>query len=182
MNTTNLIKFGASAAGALLILLFANWAASAMYQVAEDTGHGYEEGHAPAQGYVIAALDAEDHGGAAEEAAPEVPFAEVFAAADAAKGEGEFKACKSCHALEAGKNGTGPSLHGVVGRAIGSEAGFGYSDALLAHAGDSWTPENLDHWLTDPKAFASGNKMSFKGIKKVEDRANLIAYLATIGG
>ena len=182
MNTTNLIKFGASAAGALLILLFANWAASAMYQVAEDTGHGYEEGHAPAQGYVIAALDAEDHGGAAEEAAPEVPFAEVFAAADAAKGEGEFKACKACHKLEDGANSTGPSLYGVVDRAIATEPGFGYSDAMLAHQGDSWTPDHLNAWLTDPKGFAPGNKMTFKGIKDIQDRANLIAYLATIGG
>ncbi len=181
MNTTNLIKFGASAAGALLILLFANWAADAMYRVAEDTGHGYEEGHEPAQGYVIAAMDAADHGGG-DEAAPEVNFEEVYAAADAAAGEGEFRACKSCHALEDGKNGTGPSLYGVVGRPIGSEPGFGYSDALLAMSGESWTPEHLNQWLTDPKAYVPGNKMTYKGMKDVGDRANLIAYLATIGG
>ncbi|MEZ5723029.1 MAG: cytochrome c family protein [Paracoccaceae bacterium] len=178
-NTTNLIKLGASAAGALLILLFANWAASAMYTVGETAAHGAEE-HEPTRGFVIAAMDTADHG--TDEAAVEVSFEEVYATADAAKGEGEFKACKACHKLEDGANSTGPSLYGVVDRAIATEPGFGYSDAMLAHQGDSWTPDHLNAWLTDPKGFAPGNKMTFKGIKDIQDRANLIAYLATIGG
>ncbi len=179
-NTTNLIKFGASAAAALLILLFANWAASAMYQVAADEGHG-DEDHAPARGYVIAALEEEDHGGE-EEVVVEVNFDEVYAAADAGKGEGEFKACKSCHKLEDGANSTGPSLFGVVGRPIASVGDFGYSDALLGLAGSAWTPEELQAYIQNPKDYAPGNKMNYKGMKDVEDRANLIAYLATIGG
>ena len=178
-NTTNLIKLGASAAGALLILLFANWAASAMYTVGETAAHGAEE-HEPTRGFVIAAMDTADHG--TDEAAVEVSFEEVYAAADAAKGEGEFKACKACHKLEAGANSTGPTLFGVVDRPIASVADFGYSDALLALSGESWTPEHLNDWIHDPKAYAPGNKMTYKGMKKIEDRANLIAYLATIGG
>ncbi|MCB1328547.1 MAG: cytochrome c family protein [Maritimibacter sp.] len=178
-NTTNLIKLGASAAAALLILLFANWAASAMYTVGEDFAHGEDE-HEPTRGFVIAAMDTE--AAASEEPVVEVDFGEVYAAADAAAGEGEFKACKSCHKLEEGANGTGPSLYGVVGRPIASVADFGYSDALLALSGESWTPEHLNDWIHDPKAYAPGNKMTYKGMKKIEDRANLIAYLATIGG
>jgi len=182
MNTTNLIKFGASAAGALLILLFANWGASALYGLGEETPHVAEGAHAP-QGYVIAAMDsAETSGGDATAAAPEENFADVYAAADPAKGEKQFKACKACHKLADGENSTGPSLYGVVDRPIGTEAGFSYSDALLAHQGDTWTPENLNAWLTDPKAYADGTKMNYKGMKKIGDRANLIAYLATNPG
>ncbi len=177
-NTNNLMKFGASAIAALLILLFANWAASAMYQVAEDTGHGDEEHETP-RGYVIAAMDAEGHGGA-EADAVEVSFEEVYAAADAAAGEKAFKKCQTCHKLEDGENGTGPHLYGLVGRAIGTVDGFPYSDNLAANGG-TWTPEELNLWLEDPKAYSAGSKMVLK-TKKIEDRANLIAYLATIGG
>lgn len=180
-TTNNLIKFGASACAALLILLFANWGASAIYQVAEDTGHGEhgEEDHGPARGFVIAAMDAEDHG---DEEVVEVSFDEVYATADAAKGEGEFRACKACHKLEDGANSTGPHLWGLIDRPIASVDGFGYSDALLALQGENWTPQHLNDWIHDPKGYAPGNKMTYKGMKDIEDRANLIAYLATIGG
>ena len=177
-NTNNLMKFGASAIAALLILLFANWAASAMYRVAEDTGHGDEEHETP-RGYVIAAMDDEDHGGE-EEAAVEVSFEEVYAAADPAAGEKAFKKCQTCHKLEDGENGTGPHLYGLVGRAIGGVDGFPYSDNLAA-IGGTWTPEELNLWLEDPKAYSAGSKMVLK-TKDIEDRADLIAYLATIGG
>jgi cytochrome c len=79
-----------------------------------------------------------------------------------------------------GTDGTGPHLNGVVGRAIASVGGFGYSDGLKALAAKSWTPEELDHWLENPKGYAPGNKMSFAGLPKVEDRANLVAYLASL--
>ena len=178
-NTNNLIKLGASACAALLILLFANWAASAMYKVAADDhgAHG-EEDHGPARGFVIAAVEDEDHG--AEEEVVEVAFADIYAAADVAAGEKAFKKCQSCHKLGDGENGTGPHLYGLLDRPIGSVAGFAYSDDLAGHGG-TWTPEELNVWLEDPKAFAAGSKMVLK-TKKVEDRANLIAYLATIGG
>lgn len=176
-NTTNMIKLGASAAGALLIFLFANWGAHSLYQVAAPESHGEEE-HAMVRGYVIAAED-----GAVEEAEPEVEvsFADLYAAADPAAGEKVFGKCKACHKLEDGANATGPSLFGVVDRPMAEAAGFGYSDALLALQGGSWTPEEIDAYVTNPKDYAPGNKMTFAGLKKPEDRANLIAYLATIG-
>jgi len=178
-NTNNLIKFGASAA-ALLILLFANWAASSMYKVAEDAGHGEhgEEDHGPTRGFVIAMAEEADAG--AEEAAVEVSFADVYAAADPAEGESAFRKCQSCHKLGDGENGTGPHLFGVLDRPIGGVDGFAYSDDLAGNGG-TWTPEELNVWLEDPKAYAPGSKMVLK-TKDIEDRANLIAYLATIGG
>ncbi len=106
----------------------------------------------------------------------------ALAGGDAAAGEKLFKKCKACHQIGDGaKNRTGPVLTGVVGREIASYEGFKYSKALLAHkeAGHSWTVEFLDKFLTKPKDFAPKTKMSFPGLKDAEDRANLIAYLAT---
>ncbi len=97
-------------------------------------------------------------------------------AGDAAAGEKSFAKCKACHAVVAGKNGVGPSLAGVVGRASGSVDGFKYSDAAKG-AGVTWTAETLDKYLADPKGFMPGNKMIFPGLKDAAERANVIAYL-----
>lgn len=176
-NTNNLIKLGASAAGALLILLFASWGASALYKVADDA-HGDEE-HAVVRGFNIAPEAGEE-----TEAEEEVvlAFADVYAEADPSKGERVYGKCRACHKLEEGAHTTGPALYGIVGHDKAAMDGFAYSDALLAMAGETWTPENLDAWLEDPRGYAPGNKMTFAGLKDIEDRANLIAYLATIGG
>jgi cytochrome c len=90
-----------------------------------------------------------------------------------------FSKCKACHKLEDGANGTGPHLFAVVDRTVGAVDGFGYSGKLVAVA-ETWSAENLDAFLTNPKGFAPGTKMSFSGLKKATDRANLIAYLQTI--
>jgi cytochrome c len=95
---------------------------------------------------------------------------------DAAAGEKVYKKCKSCHAIEAGKNKVGPSLAGISGRDAATVDGFKYSDAL-AGSGLVWTDENLDQYLAKPKAFVPGTKMTFPGLKKEADRANVIAYL-----
>ncbi len=102
-------------------------------------------------------------------------------AGDAAAGAKVFNQCKACHTLEAGKNRVGPSLHGVVGREAASVEGFKYSDAMKS-SGLTWTPETLDKYLADPKGFVPGNKMAFAGVKKPEDRRNVIAYLQKEGG
>jgi cytochrome c len=101
-------------------------------------------------------------------------------AGDAAKGEKVFKKCKACHAIEEGKNKTGPSLYGVVGREAGLVEGYKYSKAM-AGSGLVWDAETLDGFLTKPKSYLKGTKMSFAGLKKEDDRANVIAYLATLG-
>lgn len=103
--------------------------------------------------------------------------APALAEGDAAAGEKVFNQCKACHTVQAGQNRVGPSLFGVVGRKAGTAEGFAYSPAMKG-ANLTWTPENLDKYLTDPKALVPGNKMAFPGLKKPEDRANVIAYLA----
>lgn len=97
-------------------------------------------------------------------------------AGDAEAGEKIFNQCKACHSVKAGENRVGPSLNGVVGRKAGTGEGFKYSDAIKT-AGVTWTPENIDKYLADPKGFVPGNKMAFAGLKKPEDRQNVIAYL-----
>ena len=100
----------------------------------------------------------------------------ALADGDAAAGEKLFVKCKTCHTLEAGKNKVGPSLAGLMGRAAASLADFNYSDAMKA-SGLTWDETTLNEYLADPKGKVPGNKMVFPGMKKDEDRANLIAYL-----
>ena len=88
--------------------------------------------------------------------------------------------CKACHNFEEGGAAKiGPPLWGVVGRDIASVEDFKYSEALTEKEGD-WSYENLDAFLTQPKEWAPGTKMAFAGIKKPEDRANVILYLRSL--
>lgn len=113
----------------------------------------------------------------AKPAEPEVNALDLLAAADPAKGEKVFKKCAACHNVEpGGNNGTGPALYGIVGAPKAGNAGFAYSDALK-DLGGSWTFEDLDAFLANPKKFAKGTKMSFAGLKKPGDRAAILAYL-----
>ena len=100
----------------------------------------------------------------------------ALAEGDAAVGEKLFVKCKTCHTLEAGKNKVGPSLAGLIGRPAASVADFNYSDAMKA-SGLTWDEATLNEYIADPKGKVPGNKMVFPGVKKDEDRANLIAYL-----
>ncbi|WGH79486.1 c-type cytochrome [Jannaschia ovalis] len=175
MDTMTFTKAGGAFCGALLIFLLGAWGAESLYHVGSD-GHG--EDHA--MGYEIEVASAEDDAAPAE-AEPEIPFEEVFVNASAADGEGLWRQCAACHKLEQGENGTGPYLYGVVGREIGAAEGYSYSDAL-AGKGEAWTPENLNGFLLNPKEWAPGTKMAYRGMSDIEDRANLIAYLETIGG
>ena len=172
-DTMTLTKAGGALCGSLLIFLLVKWGGESLYHMGAG-GHGEEE---ITQAYVIDT--GADEG--AEEVVEEGPaFEEVFAAADAAKGERVFGKCKACHKLD-GANGTGPHLDGVVGREVAAVGGFGYSSAMAGHGG-AWTPEELDAFLQDPKGYMPGTKMSFAGLPKVEDRANVIAYLQGFGG
>jgi len=174
MDSFEFTKIVGAVCGSLLIMLLVKTGADAIVNPSHHGGgHGDEHHNA----YVIEVAD--DASAVPEEAAPEVPFAEVYAAADASAGEGLFRACRACHKLEDGANGTGPYLLGVVGRDIGSAGGFTYSDALTG-LGDVWSPENLSAFLEGPKAWAPGTKMVYNGMGDVEDRANLIAYLESL--
>jgi cytochrome c len=98
---------------------------------------------------------------------------------DAVAGKSVFNKCAICHSPAPGKTVIGPTLFGIVGRQSASVAGFSYSDAMKA-ANKTWDAATLDAYLTDPKAMVPGTKMTFAGLPKAEDRANVIAYLATL--
>lgn len=105
----------------------------------------------------------------------------IMAAGDAAKGERIARKCKSCHTLdEGGKNGLGPNLYGILGRASGSVEGYKYS-AALADGGIVWTDSMFNDFVLKPKKAVPGTKMSFKGIRKAIQREELLAYFQTLG-
>ncbi|MBO3758522.1 cytochrome c family protein [Ciceribacter sp. L1K23] len=136
------------------------------------------------EGYAIVAEAPADAGAGEAEAVVETPIATLLASADAAAGEAVFKKCASCHnADKGGANKVGPNLFGVVGHPVASHEGFSYSAALkdFSQGGSvTWTFENLNHFLTAPKKFVPGTAMGFAGLKKDDERANLIAYLRTL--
>lgn len=124
---------------------------------------------------------------AVQVAAAPTPDVPVVVSADPAlldKGKTVFKKCVACHKVGDGaKNGTGPVLNGIVGATAGSVDGFKYS-VVLKEAKDKgmvWDEASLDAYLADPKAFLPKNKMAFAGLKKDDERAAVIAYLASIG-
>jgi len=163
MNTMEITKFVGAGCGSLLVFLLIGQFAFELFSP-----------HAERPGYEIPVEET------SAEAAPEetVDVAALMSEADPAKGESVFKKCAACHSTAAGENKVGPTLHGVIGRKIASEAGFSYSSALTGLEGN-WGPEQLFGFLEDPKGFAPGTAMSFAGLPKPEDRANVIAYLET---
>lgn len=165
-DTMTVTKLAASLCMSLLVLLLGKWVADGLYSV--------EAAYKPA--YVIDTGSGDE---VVEDAGP--VFAELYAVADVGSGERVFGKCRACHAVEAGANGTGPYLHGVVGRGVDAANGYDYSGAL-SQVVEVWTPEELDAFLLKPKSYAPGTTMSFNGLAKPEDRANVIAYLDATDG
>ena len=119
-------------------------------------------------------------GAAAPAAADAKPIEVLLASADVKAGEVAAKKCATCHSFDAGgANKVGPNLHNLLGRAVGSHAGFSYSPAIKSHGGN-WDYTLLNCYLTDPKACIAGNKMAFAGLKKDGERADVIAYLRSV--
>lgn len=119
---------------------------------------------------------------AAAPAAPKLePIGPAMAKADAKKGQQIAKVCQQCHTFGKGEpNKIGPNLFGVMEENIASVPGYQFSEALLKHKGEKWDPDKLNEWLHNPQSFASGTKMSFPGLPKVQDRADVIAYLQSL--
>ncbi|PJE35283.1 cytochrome c family protein [Pseudooceanicola lipolyticus] len=165
MDTMTSTKVVAGFCAAFLVFLLGKWAAEGIYHVG---GHGE-------QAYVIDTGVVESDGGGEDD----VDFAALVAEADPDKGASVFRRCQACHRVEPGENITGPTLYGVVGRAVGGVDGFGYSDAMANHGG-TWTIEELSAFLENPRNSVPGTAMSFAGLRSDTDRANVIAYLQSL--
>ncbi|SEP70227.1 cytochrome c [Devosia sp. YR412] len=174
MDSFELNKIMGAVLGTLLFVMGAGFVAEAIYHPIEGRGPGY----ALPEPEVAA-------GGEAAEAAPEVPLGILLASASVERGQAAVRKCQSCHNFGEGEpNKQGPHLFDVVGRLEGSISDFAYSEGMLAHnaAGDTWTYENLNHFLTKPSDYVPGTKMNFAGIRTAEERADILAYLQTLSG
>jgi cytochrome c len=141
------------------------------------TGEVFKAERPEKMGYPIEGVEVEGGEGGAEEQ----PIAAFLASADAGAGEAVFKKCAACHTInQGGANGLGPNLWATMGKPIAGHAGFAYSEALKTKGG-TWTWEAMSEWLKSPKGFAPGTKMTFAGIGKPEDRANLMVYMNAQG-
>ena len=169
MNSHKFNMVAGGAIGSLLLYLLLGFFAELIY-----VGGGHHEHEVLT--YAVEVEEAEADVGEAE-----IDWAALVAAGDPVAGEKVFKKCRACHQVADGANGVGPHLWSVVGRPIGSVAGFGYSGDLADHGGD-WTLENLQAFLESPKTFAPGTKMNFAGLRKAEDQVNVIVYLNEADG
>ncbi|MDG1288067.1 MAG: cytochrome c family protein [Rickettsiales bacterium] len=163
-------KIAASILLAGIIAMVAGFVTDLMYHPVTDLEK---------RGYSIEVVETAGAGTVAADAAP-VDIHPFLAAADLEAGKVFSKKCTACHSFDAGgAHKVGPALYGVFNRDIASSAGYAYSDALQAVPG-KWTAQNVSEFLTKPKKFAKGTKMVYAGIKKPEQRANLIAYLQSL--
>lgn len=131
------------------------------------------------EGFAIIAEEGTSEAGGTAEAA-EVDIKPLLASADATAGATVFKKCASCHSIEkGGPNKVGPDLWGVVERPIAAHEGFSYSAGMktFAEANKTWTYDHLSFFIEAPKKHVPGTAMGFAGVKKPDERANLIAYL-----
>src|SRR6185437_16208340 len=154
MDSFELNKIIGAILGTLLFVMGVGFLADGIYSpiVTQGATYNLPEPAANASGAPVAA-------------APSVPLPELLAKADPQAGADSAKKCQSCHDFtEGGPNKTGPDLYGIVGEKIADVPGYSFSDALKAHASETWTYENLNKWLTSPKAYAPGTKMTFVGI------------------
>ena len=171
-DTMTMTKIVGGVCGTLLFFLFGAWAAQSLYGFGEEP-----KGEERTFAYAIAVEGGDAAATETTEAEAEPAYTEVAATADAGAGEKVFGKCKSCHSIE-GKDMTGPHMNGVVGRARASVAGYTYSEGM-ASVQTPWTGDELYAFLKAPKQYVPGTKMGFAGIASPQDRANLIAYLAT---
>jgi cytochrome c len=172
MNSFEFNKIAGAVLGTALLVFGLNELAGVVYHVHEPEKPGFA---------VEVAEAATGDEKPAEEAAPAVPLGTLLAAADPTKGQTVFKACAACHdGAKGGPNKVGPNLWGIVGRNHGIHEGFSYSEAMAALKDKPWDYAALNEFLTNPKKAIPGTKMAYGGLKKDEDRANLLAYLQTL--
>ncbi len=170
MNSFELNKILGAVLATCLILLSLNIVAGAMFTPAKPAKPGYD--------IAVKETGGDDKGGAPK--AAEEPMEAMLANASAEKGQATFKQCQACHTFEkGGPSRVGPNLYGIVGRAKASVAGFNYSAAMKAKGG-SWTFGDLYAYLANPRLVVPGTTMSFAGLTRGQQRADVIDYLNTL--
>ena len=148
-----------------------------------EGGHHGEEAHSLnewAQSRFAYYTEIAETGGGGEVEEEVYDLGALLAAADPTSGERSFKAkCSTCHTIDqGGSNGTGPNLYAIIGASHAHAAGFGYSSAMEATSGEVWNYENIDAWLENPSSYIRGTSMAFAGLRRDDERADVIAYLA----
>jgi cytochrome c len=171
MDSFELNKIMGAILGTCLGLLSLNIAANAIFHPGKPAKPGYEivVPEKPAGG---------DQKGAPAQQDP--PIEQLLASADVGRGEVSHNKCVACHTFDkGGRNLVGPNLYGVIGRERGSVAGFNYSAAYKKSMKGPWTPQELSDFVKNPKLMVPGTSMTFAGIPRASERADLIAFLNT---
>lgn len=172
MDSFEFNKISGAVLGSILFIMAVSILASSFFHTEE----------ANPQAFVVAEADAGAAAGGETVAAEVKPLAVLLAEADVARGEKAARKCTACHTLdEGGAARIGPNLYGIVGANHAHMAGFAYSAAMKEKSGQPWTFEELDHFIENPRGYMPGTIMSFAGIKKPEERADLLVYLNSLG-
>jgi cytochrome c len=171
MNSFEMNKILGAILGTCLGVLSINIAAGAIFAPVKPAKPGYD----------IVVPEQKPGGGAAPaEQDKQEPIEQLLAKAEVGRGENAAKKCAACHTFnKGGRPMVGPNLWGIIGRPKASEAGFNYSAAMKAKGGN-WTIDDLNQYITNPRAVVPGTNMTFAGINRGSERADLIAYLNTL--